>query len=57
MKAMPFLACFGVAALGSLMWPGASSLPLAAGAPKAAQGVDQPKGDPLLRRAGPRRPS
>jgi hypothetical protein len=48
MKAMPFLVCLGVAVLGLLMWPGASSLPRAAGDPKAAQGVDLGKGDPLL---------
>src|SRR5262245_14406672 len=45
MKAMLFLVCLAVAALGLLMWPGASSLPLAAGDPRAAQGVDLGKGD------------
>jgi hypothetical protein len=48
MKAMLFLVCLGVAVLGVLMWPGASSLRLAAGDHKAAPGVDLGKGDPLL---------
>jgi hypothetical protein len=48
MKAMLFLAGLGVAVLGVLIWPGTSSLSLAAGDPKAAQGVDLGKGDPLL---------
>ncbi len=48
MKAMLFLVCLGVAVLEVLMWPGASSLSLAAGGPRAAQGVDPGKGELFL---------
>jgi hypothetical protein len=48
MTAMRFLVCLGIAVLGLSMRPRASSLELAAAEPKAAKGVDLPKGDPFL---------